>query len=40
MRGWEEIGIFGESLKIYKKGNLRRLVDEHGKVVIEYVMDN
>jgi len=40
MRGWEEIGIFGESLKIYKKGNTRRLIDENGKVVIEYRMDN
>jgi len=40
MRGWEEIGIFGESLKIYKKGNLRRLVDNRGKIVIEYTMEN
>ena len=40
MRGWVEIGIFGENMKIYKKGNLRRLVDEKGRVVIEYSMEN
>jgi len=40
MRGWEEVGIFGESLRIYKKGNARRLIDEKGRVVVEYRMDN
>lgn len=40
MRGWEEIGRFGESLKIYKRGNSRRLIDEKGKIVIEYKMEN
>jgi hypothetical protein len=40
MRGWEEVGIFGESLRIYKKGNARRLIDEKGRIVVEYRMDN
>lgn len=40
MRGWKHIDNFGESLKIYGKGELRRLVDDEGKVVIEYKMEN
>jgi len=40
MRGWVEIGVFGESLKIYKKGSIRRLVDRDGNIVIEYKMEN
>ncbi len=36
MRGWEYIDNFGESLKIYGKGNLRRLIDAKGRIVIEY----
>ncbi len=38
MQGWECIGNFGESLRMYGKGELRRLVDERGSVVVEYRM--
>ncbi len=40
MRGWKEIGRFGESIKIMRRGSMRRLVDNRGKVVIEYRMEN
>ena len=40
MRGWEEVGTFGESLKIYKRGDIRRLIDKNGRIVIEYKMEN
>ncbi len=40
MRGWEHIDNFGESLRIYGKGNLRRLVDKRGRVILEYKMEN
>jgi len=40
MRGWEEVGMFGESLKIYKKGDARRIIDKKGKIVIEYKLEN
>jgi len=38
MKGWEHIGNFGESLKMYGKGEIRRLVDERGSVIVEYRM--
>jgi len=40
MRGWKHIDNFGESLKIYGKGEMRRLVDPTGEVVVEYRMEN
>jgi hypothetical protein len=40
MRGWTHIDNFGESLKIFGKGDQRRLVDTCGKVVMEYQMKN
>ncbi len=40
MRGWEHIDNFGEGLRIYGKGNMRRLVDSEGKIVVEYRMEN
>ena len=40
MRGWVHIDNFGESLRIYGKGSVRRLVDKKGKVVLEYRMEN
>ncbi len=36
---WIEVGLFGESIKIYKNGRRRRLVDENGRTIIEYEMD-
>lgn len=39
MRGWEEVDTFGEDMTIYKKGRIRRLVDEQGNIVIEYELD-
>lgn len=36
MQGWDEIGTFGQSLKMYGKGERRRLVDDTGSVVVEY----
>ena len=38
MQGWDEIGTFGHSLKMYSKGDWRRLVDDTGSVVVEYRM--
>lgn len=38
MKGWEHISNFGESLKVYGKGELRRIVDDRGSVVVEYKM--
>jgi len=38
MQGWDQIGIFGESLKMYSKGEMRRLVDISGSVIVEYRM--
>ncbi|MEA2053656.1 MAG: hypothetical protein U9O96_00840 [Candidatus Thermoplasmatota archaeon] len=38
MQGWEHIGNFGESLRVYGKGELRKLVDISGSVIVEYRM--
>ena len=35
-----QIHRFGESIKILRKGSMRRLVDDRGKVVMEYRMEN
>ncbi len=40
MRGWVHIDNFGESLKIYGKGKMRRLVDNKGRIIVEYRMEN
>jgi len=40
MRGWVHIDNFGESLRIYGKGRVRRLVDRKGNIVLEYRMEN
>ncbi|MCD6513071.1 MAG: hypothetical protein J7K61_05675 [Thermoplasmata archaeon] len=39
MRGWVEVDTFGEDMVIYKKGRIRRLVDEQGNIVLEYELD-
>jgi len=36
MQGWDHIENIGESLKVYRKGELRRLVAEDGRVIAEY----
>lgn len=38
MQGWDHIENIGESLRVYRKGDLRRLVDKAGKVIVEYKM--
>jgi len=35
MRGWEYIDNFG-NLRIYGKGNIRRIVDQKGNIIVEY----
>jgi len=36
MQGWDHIENIGESLKVYGKGKLRRLVTKDGRVIAEY----
>ncbi len=38
MQGWDHIENIGESLKVYRKGDLRRLVDKEGRVIAEFKM--
>ncbi len=40
MRGWIHIDNFGNDLRIYGKGSMRRLVGKNGEIVLEYRVNN